>query len=277
MKPLKPPLRYLAERAKNGVPVPLADDIYWVRAALPFALDHVNIWLLRDAEGWTVIDCGYADDWTRSMWDGLLSGLLAGHPVRSVVATHFHPDHAGLAGWLVERTGAELVMSRSEWLTTRMLKLDDTEDFNEAGVIYDRQAGLDEEMVEKRRQRGNRYRLGVSLAWTGTSIAADHLRFLIVVYDCLEVVALIGLGLGMRAGRHRTAIVLGSMGMVLFLLDAFVNVVVVSEGPAFIAAVFFAVVGEFPSIAMSAAGVGLAMRRWTEVTAMPSRDAKMGA
>ncbi|MEZ5835638.1 MAG: MBL fold metallo-hydrolase [Geminicoccaceae bacterium] len=164
MKPLKPPLRYLAERAKNGVPVPLADDIYWVRAALPFALDHVNIWLLRDAEGWTVIDCGYADDWTCSMWDGLLSGLLAGHPVRSVVATHFHPDHAGLAGWLVERTGAELVMSRSEWLTTRMLKLDDTEDFNEAGVIYDRQAGLDEEMVEKRRQRGNRYRLGVSLA-----------------------------------------------------------------------------------------------------------------
>ena len=120
-------------------------------------------------------------------------------------------------------------------------------------------------------------RLGVSLAWTGTSIAADHLRFLIVVYDCLEVVALIGLGLGMRAGRHRTAIVIGSMGMVLFLLDAFVNVVVVSEGPAFIAAVFFAVVGEFPSIAMSAAGVGLAMRRWTEVTAMPSRDAKMGA
>ncbi len=80
----------------------------------------------------------------------------------------------------------------------------------------------------------------------------------------------------MRAGTG-TAIVLGSMGMVLFLLDAFVNVVVVSEGPAFIAAVFFAVVGEFPSIAMSAA------RSWVwrcgggPGTAMPSRDAEMGA
>ncbi|MEZ5823608.1 MAG: MBL fold metallo-hydrolase [Geminicoccaceae bacterium] len=163
MKPLQPPLRYLAERPENGVPVQLADDIHWVRAALPFALDHVNLWLLRDPDGWTIIDCGFDDEWTRQMWESLLSGLLADQPVRQIVATHFHPDHVGLAGWLAERTGADLVMSRSEWLTARMLKLDDTAGFGDSGADYDRNAGLDEEMVEKRRQRGNRYRLGVSL------------------------------------------------------------------------------------------------------------------
>ena len=163
MKPLEPPLRYLAERPQNGCVARIAEDIWWVRAALPFALDHVNLWLLRDSDGWTVIDCGFADDWTRDMWDRLLSDFLSGLPVARVVATHFHPDHAGLAGWLVERTGADLLMSRSEWLTARMLKLDDTDSFAIAGAVCDRHAGLDEELVEKRMQRGNRYRLGVSL------------------------------------------------------------------------------------------------------------------
>ena len=120
-------------------------------------------------------------------------------------------------------------------------------------------------------------RLTVTLMRAETSMAADHLRFLIVLYDAAEVVALIGLGVALRAGRPRAAIVLGSMAMVLFLLDGFVNLVVVGEGEAFVAALFYAVVGEIPSVAMSAAAVVLAMRRWTEVTAAPSPDAKMGA
>ena len=163
MKPLQPPLRYVAERPENGVPTKIAEDVWWVRAALPFALDHVNIWLLRDDRGWVVIDCGFADDWTRAMWERLLSGFLADAPVSRVIATHFHPDHVGLAGWLCERTGAQLLMARSEWLTARMLELDDTTTFAEIGEIYDRRAGLDEAIVELRKKRGNMYRRGVTL------------------------------------------------------------------------------------------------------------------
>ena len=116
-----------------------------------------------------------------------------------------------------------------------------------------------------------------TLTATGTSMPADHLRLLVVLYDTAEVVALLGLGLSLRAGRARAAIVFGSMGVVLFFLDAFVNVVVVAGGEAFVAALFYAVVGEIPSIAMCTGAVVLAMRRWTEVAPDPSVGAKMGA
>ena len=67
-----------------------------------------------DGDGWTLLDTGYGDSPTRAVWEMLLGGLLAGRPVRRVIGTHFHPDHVGLAGWLCERTGAELSMSRTE-------------------------------------------------------------------------------------------------------------------------------------------------------------------
>lgn len=157
-------VNYLFERPENGRPVEIFPGIFWLRVALPFALDHVNLWLLRGDDGWTIIDAGYADDGTRAVWETVLGGLMAGHPVRRVIATHFHPDHVGLAGWLCEKTGAELVMTRTEWLWARMLKLDDSPDFAEAGARNDRRAGVEPELIEKRRQRGNRYRFGVSLA-----------------------------------------------------------------------------------------------------------------
>ena len=59
----------------------------------------MNVWLLEDADGWTVIDCGIHDERTRADWETLLAGDLAKHPIRRVVATHFHPDHVGCAGW----------------------------------------------------------------------------------------------------------------------------------------------------------------------------------
>jgi len=97
---------------------------------------------------------------------------------------------------------------------------------------------------------------------TSTSIEADHLRILVVLYDSGEVAALLGLGWSLHRGAPRAAIAFGSAGVVLFLLDAYVNVVVVPSGPAFTAALFYAIVGEVPSIAMCGAGVVLAMRRW---------------
>lgn len=97
-----------------------------------------------------------------------------------------------------------------------------------------------------------------------TSLAADHLRLLIVLYDSAEVAALLSLGLSLRAGAARASITFGSIGSVLFLLDAYLNLVVVPSGQAFVAAVFYAVVGELPSIVMCLAGVIIAMKRWVE-------------
>jgi glyoxylase-like metal-dependent hydrolase (beta-lactamase superfamily II) len=145
-----------------GEPVVIADDIFWLRVRLPFALDHVNLWLCRDYDGWTVIDTGYGDAPTRALWEGLRGTLLAGHPIRRVLVTHFHPDHAGQAGWLCGEAGAELWMSRTEWLTARMLALDTTDAaIAETERCY-RQAGMPDEVVARQRSRGNAYRRGVN-------------------------------------------------------------------------------------------------------------------
>ena len=143
-------------------PVLLADGIYWLRVRLPFALDHVNLLLCDDGDGWSLLDTGYGDAATRALWQGLLCGLLAGRPVRRVIGTHFHPDHVGLAGFLCTATGAELVMSRTEWLTCRALALDDTDGFVVASERNYRRARLDETVIERQRERRNPYRKGVS-------------------------------------------------------------------------------------------------------------------
>ncbi|MCB2053569.1 MAG: MBL fold metallo-hydrolase [Geminicoccaceae bacterium] len=174
MKPLRPPLRYLHDQPENGVPVEVAPGLLWVRLPLPFALDHVNVWLVDEGDGWTVIDAGYADGESRAIWETLLGGILSGRPVTRVVATHYHPDHIGLAGWLCTRTGAALWTSRTEWLTARMLTLDTTASFAEIGAAHDRSAGMSEEWVLQRETRGNLYRRGVTLASPSyTRVAAD--------------------------------------------------------------------------------------------------------
>jgi glyoxylase-like metal-dependent hydrolase (beta-lactamase superfamily II) len=146
----------------DGEPCELSPGLFGVRFALPFALDHVNIWLIAEDAGWTLIDAGLADQRTRDRWQEL-AGFMAGRPVARLLATHFHPDHMGLAGWWCERSGAELWTSRTEWLQARALALDTSDGFVAAGRRSDQRAGLDPEQVEERAARGNLYRPRVSL------------------------------------------------------------------------------------------------------------------
>ncbi len=85
----------------------LEPGLAWVRMGLPFALDHINLWLLRDEidgrTGWTLVDCGVANEATRALWEQVLTDGLQGEPLLRVLVTHFHPDHLGLAAWLTER------------------------------------------------------------------------------------------------------------------------------------------------------------------------------
>jgi glyoxylase-like metal-dependent hydrolase (beta-lactamase superfamily II) len=98
----------------------VAPGVLWVRLALPFALDHINVWLLADGPGWTLVDTGVGNDATRAAWERLEREVLRRRPIRRIVATHYHPDHVGCAAWLAERHGAELWCSRAEWLSARL-------------------------------------------------------------------------------------------------------------------------------------------------------------
>ena len=49
-----------AEPPAAGSVCEVAPELYWLRMPLPFALNHINLWLLRDGKGWTAVDCGIA-------------------------------------------------------------------------------------------------------------------------------------------------------------------------------------------------------------------------
>jgi glyoxylase-like metal-dependent hydrolase (beta-lactamase superfamily II) len=159
-----PSVRYLLEPIPLGEPTEVAPGIRWLRLPLPFALDHVNVWLLDDGDGWTLIDAGVRDEPTLAIWERLLDGLLGQKPLRRIIATHFHPDHVGLCGWLAERQDVAFHASRIEWLQARLLAFDTSDGFVEAGRTFDTRAGLDPEAIAARARGGNRYRRIVSPA-----------------------------------------------------------------------------------------------------------------
>ena len=47
--------------------------------------------------------------------------VLAGEPLVRVIATHCHPDHVGLAGWLCERFAAPFWTTTGEFGFKRMM------------------------------------------------------------------------------------------------------------------------------------------------------------
>lgn len=151
---------------EDRVPAPgealeAAPGVWWIRMPLPFALDHINLWLLEDGDGWTLVDTGYGVERTRELWEQLFAGAMGARPVKSIVVTHYHPDHVGCAQWLVERTGAPFWMTTSEFLSAHAAH-DDTAGFDRAtGVDFFVRNGLDLAHMPERLRTGNGYRRGV--------------------------------------------------------------------------------------------------------------------
>lgn len=107
----------------TGEVAEVAPGILWTRIPLPFRLDHVNIYLIEDGDGWAVLDTGIADRQTREVWQALLAGPLAGRRLTRLIVTHFHPDHIGLAGWLCEQHGLPLLTSQTTYLSSINISL----------------------------------------------------------------------------------------------------------------------------------------------------------
>lgn len=128
----------------------IAEGVLWIRVPLPLRLDHVNAYAFDDGDGWTLVDTGFDTPPTREMWEAVLSGPLAGRPVRRVIGTHHHPDHIGLAGWFVEKHGAELVTTRTAFLFARMLRLEAHDRPPETQLSYWRACGMDAAIYDKR-------------------------------------------------------------------------------------------------------------------------------
>lgn len=150
-----------------GATLEVAPGVHWIRMALPFALDHINLWLLRDRldgrEGWTVVDCCVARDEAKAQWEQVFAERLEGLPVLRVIVTHMHPDHIGLAQWLCERWSTpehecRLWISATDYHAARLASQSTSAFGGEGAARFFASHGLDDPAtVEQVRARASYY------------------------------------------------------------------------------------------------------------------------
>ncbi|MDP3249503.1 MAG: MBL fold metallo-hydrolase [Polaromonas sp.] len=138
----------------QGGALQIAPGVKWIRMVLPFALNHINLWLLEDEmdgpdgpiKGWAVVDCCIARDESRAQWEQVFSNELDGRPILRVIVTHMHPDHIGLAQWLCERWKVLLWISATDYFMARLVSMrgaiegGDAADFQASHGLSDPQA-----------------------------------------------------------------------------------------------------------------------------------------
>lgn len=121
----KEQIRYeFSGRPEAGETMVVASGVVWLRMPLPFALGHINLWLLQDDDGWAIVDTGVDVEESRAVWQKTFTAVMQDQPLNRVMVTHLHPDHVGCAGWLTRQFDVPLWMSREEYLLCRVLVAD---------------------------------------------------------------------------------------------------------------------------------------------------------
>ncbi|MBT4522574.1 MAG: MBL fold metallo-hydrolase [Halieaceae bacterium] len=131
----------------------IVPGLYWLRMPLPMALDHINLYLLEDDDGWWVVDTGIAFGATETLWDQIFANELGGKPIKAVMCTHMHPDHIGMAGWLCEKWRVPFYMTRMEYMSGLSFSRMSSKDFSWTSEQYYTRAGFSADQITSLRQR----------------------------------------------------------------------------------------------------------------------------
>jgi glyoxylase-like metal-dependent hydrolase (beta-lactamase superfamily II) len=146
-------LRYPYETVPApGETIEILPGLHWLQMPLPMALNHINLYLLEDSDGWWIVDTGMSIGPTQELWETIFSNVLGEKPVKAVLCTHMHPDHIGMAGWLCDKWKIPLYMTRGEYFSGRAFSSMQKEDFSWTSEQHLRRAGYNEEQIEQARE-----------------------------------------------------------------------------------------------------------------------------
>ena len=140
----------------------VADGVFWIRMPMWGRLNHINVWLLRDGEGWTIVDTGLFRDDVQKHWQTIFDTALEGKPVTRVIATHLHTDHTGNAGWIAKKFDADLWMSRADFYMCKVMAADGPSDVPEDAIRFYRRAGFSEARLDRYRERFGQFGANIS-------------------------------------------------------------------------------------------------------------------
>ena len=146
------------DQPEPGATQDVAPGVRWVRMPLPFELNHINLWLLDEGDGWTIVDTGINIEDIKRHWEAILGALGKDKPVRRIIVTHCHPDHLGLARWLGEKLGVGTWITQGEMLNAYAW-FHQLPNYDVTGMVeFFRRHGLDAARVDTLTHRGPTYR-----------------------------------------------------------------------------------------------------------------------
>jgi glyoxylase-like metal-dependent hydrolase (beta-lactamase superfamily II) len=126
-----------------GVAFYVAPGVKWMRMPLGGALAFINVWAVKDGDGWAIVDTGMQTPATSAAWNTVFAEALGGEPVTRVFVTHMHPDHIGMAGWITRKFACRLWITRLEYLMCRVMAADTGRAAPDDGLNFYRAAGWD--------------------------------------------------------------------------------------------------------------------------------------
>ena len=132
----------------DGSVVEIASGLLWLRMPMPMELDHINLYLLEDDDGWYIIDTGLHTDKTRELWLYVTQTHCKNKPIKGVICTHFHYDHSSLAAWLMKQFNVPLYMTYGEFYTLQTNSRALSSLGNEHQRCFYQQAGVPNETVD---------------------------------------------------------------------------------------------------------------------------------
>ncbi|MGE6228663.1 MBL fold metallo-hydrolase [Paenibacillus chitinolyticus] len=93
------------------------EEIVSVKLPVGSVLQWLNAYLIRGEDGYTLLDAGMPDEETFGLWQQAWRHLgISPRDITSIIITHHHVDHYGLAARLQEVTGASVRMTESCFL-----------------------------------------------------------------------------------------------------------------------------------------------------------------
>jgi glyoxylase-like metal-dependent hydrolase (beta-lactamase superfamily II) len=189
MDAIEQPLDYpWAEPPPAESPREVAPGLFWVRMPLPFPPKHINLWLIADSAGWTIVDTGLHRDDTKAVWEAVFAGLAHRRPVTRLICTHFHPDHMGAAVWLMRRWSIDLWMTAGEWTQARAVHALGSEADIAQRVAFYREAGAGADAIGQFAQAENLYRRGVPEVPAGFRRISGGAALRIGAHDWLPII-----------------------------------------------------------------------------------------
>jgi glyoxylase-like metal-dependent hydrolase (beta-lactamase superfamily II) len=160
-----PPQRieYLPVEIPNGGEfTEVVPGVLWLRIPMPMDLNHINLWLLEDGDGWTLVDSGLNADMCKETWEALEKKLFVDRPLKRIFVTHLHPDHIGLAAWLQERHSVPVWMSARGIELARVIAGDRTPEDIAATQAFVRGTGFNDGELLQKFLSGRMYRSAIS-------------------------------------------------------------------------------------------------------------------